>query len=54
MKERMIDQKEFEEKLKNSYRIYEVDDLITWKIRGFDHVLEYYHEFSCDHVLENI
>lgn len=54
MKEKNVDINEFHEKLKNGCSIYEVDDLITRKIRGFDHVLDYYHEFSCDHILEDI
>ena len=31
-----------------------MDDQVTRVIRGFDHVLDYYHEFSCDHLIEDI
>lgn len=40
--------------LRECDQIIDIDDQITRKIRGFDHVLDYYHEFSCDHVLQDI
>lgn len=40
--------------MKNAKNVIEIDDLVTRVILGYDHVLDYYHEFSCDHLLEEV
>lgn len=31
-----------------------MDHHVSSKLYGYDHVLDYYHDFSCDHLLDNI
>jgi predicted alpha/beta-fold hydrolase len=41
-------------KLKNARTLWEIDKNVTLKLTGFDHLMEYYHSVSCDHLLHNI
>lgn len=43
-----------ESKMKDSYTLWELDKNVTIKLAGFDHVMDYYHNLSCGHLIEHI
>ena len=43
-----------ESKLKNSCTLWEIDKHVTIKLSGHDHIMDYYHHLSCDHLIGDI